>query len=91
MLTINSAKSAYERQLSFVTPQEKQMTADEYRNTLRALGINQAYASRFLGISLRTSHGYANGSRIPHSVAMVLRLLVQYKLRMHDIERLMRG
>ena len=49
------------------------MTANQYRNALDKLGLTQAGAAEFLGVSIRTSHGYANGEPIPEGYAKLLR------------------
>ncbi len=48
------------------------MTANQYRATLAALGLTQAGVAQHLGISVRTSHGYANGTPIPTVVQIAL-------------------
>lgn len=59
------------------------MTPKQYRAALAALGLSQAGAADFLGISTRSSHGYANGAPIPKAIAMLLRLMVRLKLTPH--------
>lgn len=50
------------------------MTADEYRETLAALGLSQVAAGRVLGVSQKTAHNYAiNGPSGP--AALALRIL----------------
>ncbi len=51
------------------------MTPAQYRAAIAALGLTQAGAAEFLGISLRTSHGYANGEPIPVAVEKLFRLM----------------
>lgn len=53
------------------------MTANQYRSALDKLGLTQAGAAEFLGVSIRTSHGYANGVPIPEGYAKLLRLMVR--------------
>jgi hypothetical protein len=62
------------------------MTAKQYRAALSALGLTQAEAAAFLGIGVRTSHGYANGDEIPLLVAKMLRLMVRLKLTPDDVK-----
>jgi hypothetical protein len=50
------------------------MTARQYEAALDVLGLSQAAAAKWLGISLRASHGYANGAKIPEPIAKLLRL-----------------
>ena len=57
------------------------MTPNQYRNALDALGLTQESAAQFLDVSLRTSHGYANGSPIPESVVKLLRLMIKLGLK----------
>jgi hypothetical protein len=52
------------------------MTPKQYRNAMKCLGFSSHRAmAEFLGISLRSSHGYANGEPIPTATAMPLRLM----------------
>lgn len=51
------------------------MTPAQYRAALDRLGLTQAEAAKALGISVRTSHGYANGWPIPKVVILALRYL----------------
>lgn len=62
------------------------MGRTQYRATIERLGLSQAAAAELLGISLRTSHGYANGEPIPEMVAALLRLLEVGKITVKDIE-----
>lgn len=48
-----------------------------YRKALDKLGLTQAGAAEFLGVSIRTSHGYANGEPIPEGYAKLLRLMAR--------------
>lgn len=56
------------------------MTSQEYRDAIEALGLSQLAAAPFLGISPRTSQGYALGEYpVPKAIAMLLDLLVSQK------------
>lgn len=48
------------------------MTSTQYRTALAALGLTQAGAAELMGISVRTSNGYANGWPIPKLVTLYL-------------------
>ena len=61
------------------------MTPAQYRKALEALGLTQGSAAEFLGVSIRTSHGYANGEPIPEGYAKLLRLMIRLKLRTEDV------
>lgn len=39
-----------------------------------------------LGVSIRTSHGYANGVPIPEGYAKLLRLMVRLNLKPEDVK-----
>ena len=52
------------------------MTANQYRSVLDKLGLTQAGAAEFLGVSIRTSHGYAK----------LLRLMVRLNLKPEDVK-----
>jgi DNA-binding transcriptional regulator YiaG len=55
------------------------MTATEYRDAIAALGLTQAGAAEFLGVSLRTSQNWALGeARIPVAVAKLLDLTIKF-------------
>lgn len=62
------------------------MTPNQYRTALERLGLTQETAAEFLGVSLRTSHGYANGSPIPKTTAMLLRLMTQRSIKPEDVK-----
>jgi hypothetical protein len=62
------------------------MTKNQYRKALKAIGLSQARAATFLGISLRTSQGYALGEYpIPEAIAKLLRLMVRLGLRPDEV------
>jgi DNA-binding XRE family transcriptional regulator len=61
------------------------MNHNQYRTALERLGLTQDSAAEFLGVSLRTSHGYANGSPIPKPTAMLLRLMTQRSIKPEEI------
>jgi DNA-binding XRE family transcriptional regulator len=61
------------------------MTPNQYRTALERLGLTQETAAQFLDVSLRTSHGYANGSPIPEATAKLLRLMVRLELSPEDV------
>jgi len=56
------------------------MTADDYRQAIDALGLNQTSAARFLGVTPRSSRYYASGRKIPRSVSGLLTLMVKYEM-----------
>lgn len=62
------------------------LTANQYRAALDKLGLTQAGAAEFLGVSIRTSHGYANGEPIPEGYAKFLRLMVRLNLKPEDVK-----
>jgi DNA-binding XRE family transcriptional regulator len=61
------------------------MNQNQYRTALERLGLTQDSAAEFLGVSLRTSHGYANGSPIPEATEKLLRLMIRLKLKPEDV------
>lgn len=62
------------------------MTANQFRTAIAALGLTQAGAAEFLGVSLRTSQGWALGEYpVPLAVARLLRLMVKMKLSPNDV------
>lgn len=57
------------------------MSADEYRNTLKSLGLTQVGAAAFLGVNGVTSRRWATGkANIPQATTMLLRLMLAMKL-----------
>jgi DNA-binding transcriptional regulator YiaG len=63
------------------------MTAAQFRAVLKRLGLSQGKAAEFLGVSLRTAHGYANGEHpIPEAIAKLLRLIVRHNLEPGEIK-----
>ncbi len=61
------------------------MTATQYMSALESLELNQVSAADFLGISVRSSHGYGNGAPIPEPTAKLLRLMVKLGLKPEDV------
>jgi hypothetical protein len=62
------------------------MTANQYASAIEKLGLNQVTASRFLGISIRTSHGYANGETpVPEAIGKLLRLMIRLELNPTEV------
>jgi hypothetical protein len=62
------------------------MTKAQYRAALDALGLSQGDAAEFLGVTVRTSHGYANGASIPTAIAKLLRLMVRLHIRVEEVK-----
>jgi hypothetical protein len=62
------------------------MTAAQYRKALDQLALTQGAAAKWLGISIRSSNGYANGEPIPEPLAKLLRLCVRLKLNPEDVK-----
>ena len=61
------------------------MTGAQYMSALESLELNQVSAAAFLQVSVRTSHGYANGASIPEGTAKLLRLMVKLGLKPEDV------
>lgn len=62
------------------------MTPGQYAVALAALNLSQRSGAKFLGVNERTSRKWAaGGARIPESVAKLLRVMAQLKLRPSDI------
>lgn len=62
------------------------MTPNQYRAALAALGLSQAGAATFFGISLRTSQGYALGEYpVPEAITKLLRLMIRLKIVPSDV------
>jgi len=53
------------------------MNALQYRDLLKQLGLTQGKAAKLLGVSIRTSHAYANGATIPEPSARFLLSLLK--------------
>lgn len=64
----------------------RQMTAAQYSEAIETLGLNQVTAAAFLDISIRTSHGYANGANIPRAVQLLLQLMIKQNIKPEDIK-----
>lgn len=63
------------------------MTPNQYRKALEALELSQVRAAEFLGISGRTSQGYALGEYpVPEAIAKLLRLMVRLNLKPEDVK-----
>lgn len=64
------------------------MTPHQYRAALAAVGLNtQARAAEFFDISIRSSHGYANGDPIPEAIVKCLRLMIKFKVKPGDLNK----
>lgn len=63
------------------------MTANQYKKAIEALGLSQVRAGEFLGVSPRTSQGYALGEYpVPEAIAKLLRLMVKLGLKPEQVE-----
>jgi hypothetical protein len=63
------------------------MTAKQYRATLARLALTQREAGEMLGLSVRASHGYANGLPIPAPVVKLLRLMTTFEMTPDDVRK----
>lgn len=61
------------------SPEDRPMKKTEYRRLIDSLGMNQEQAATALGVTRRTSAGYATGASIPLATAKLLRLWVQMR------------
>lgn len=61
------------------------MTPADYKTCLRRLGLTQSRAAKFLDKSVRTCNGYANGSKIPKDISLLLCIMVEMKLSPADV------
>jgi hypothetical protein len=62
------------------------MTANQYRSAIEKLGLSQVRAAAFLGVSPRTSQGYALGEYpVPEAIAKLLRLMVRLNLNPDEV------
>jgi DNA-binding transcriptional regulator YiaG len=62
------------------------MTSLQYREAIRKLGLSQLAAARFLGVSPRTSQGWALGqSPVNEAAAKLLRLMVRLGLKPSNV------
>ena len=56
---------------------QREMTPQQYYDTIFLLGMNITQAARYLGVSERTSHRYARGEAgIPTATILFLRCMV---------------
>jgi hypothetical protein len=63
------------------------MTPTQYATAIKALGLSQRGAAKVLGVDERTSRKWIAGdSRIPHSVALLLRLMIAKHIKPESIE-----
>jgi len=64
------------------------MTSQQYRSALEHLGLTQADAAEFLGVSVRSSHGYANGAPVPVAIAKLLKLTIHSNLWPDEVDEI---
>lgn len=65
------------------------MTPAQFRATIKQLGLSQAGAGRFLGVSDRTARRWASGEYpIPPHVINLLTLMVRLKLTPAAVDRI---
>ena len=58
---------------------DRTMTPTQYKRIIKALGMTQGGAGRFLGVSPRTGHRYCSGeTEVPTTTAMLLRSMVYH-------------
>lgn len=63
------------------------MTPEQYKKAIKALGLSQQRAGEWLGISPRASQGYALGEYpVPEAIAKLLRLMVKLGLKPDDVK-----
>lgn len=63
------------------------MTSAQFSHAIKKLGLNQEEAGKFLGLSARQGQRFANDERaVPRAVAMLLRLMIKYKLKPEDMK-----
>lgn len=63
------------------------MTPTQYKAAIASLGLSQERAGEWLGISPRTSQGYAMGEYpVPEPVAKLLRLVVKLGMKPNDVK-----
>lgn len=61
------------------------VTPTQYRDAISRLGLSQVEAAHFLGLSVRTSHGYANDQPVPRAIALLLRLMIDWQIDPRDL------
>lgn len=67
--------------------EKENMTPNQFRAAIEAIGLSQRGAGLFLGVDERTSRRWALGeAAIPESVAKLLRLMVRLKLSPEDVK-----
>jgi DNA-binding transcriptional regulator YiaG len=62
------------------------MTPQEYKDTIKQLGLSQQGAARFLHVGDRTSRRWISGqSRIPYTVELLFDLMVICNVKPSDL------
>jgi DNA-binding XRE family transcriptional regulator len=56
------------------------MTKNQFNAALERLGLTQSEAADYLGVSLRSINGYANGAKISKTVAKLLDMYLRHGL-----------
>jgi len=66
------------------------MTADEYRTTIKRLGLTQSGAGKLIGVTEVTSRRWASGTApVPGPVSKLFRLMVALKLTPEKVAELL--
>jgi hypothetical protein len=62
------------------------VTTDEYRKALKALGLSQEGAARFLHFDERRARRWASGqARVPWIVSALLRVMLRYRISIEAV------
>jgi hypothetical protein len=64
----------------------KRMDAAEYRAAMDTFGVTHKAMAGALGISIRSSFGYANSDPIPNPTAKLIRLWLQLRKTPHKLD-----
>jgi hypothetical protein len=63
------------------TPEEANLTSDEYREAIHAIGVNIDQSGRMLGFSRRHAHRFATGeSKVPTVVERFLEVMQRFEI-----------
>jgi hypothetical protein len=68
---------------------ERRRNADQYRELIHALGLNQTQAAKFFDINARTSRRWAAGDQPDNGVVMLMQVMLKYAISVRTVNKIL--